>query len=142
MRRGQGAKPFFRFDPFFKIQFKNTSNLILLGFKMSSERFSFKNFETGLTFWHMWFFNFQNLVRRCFHIDGTPCICTWIRVWKWLLCKMTWSNLRSSLSIVHNFFLFSICTLCNPWFLNLHYSWMQSMPKFQSSWKWFLAYKI
>ena len=48
--RGQGAKPFFRFDPFFKIQFKNTSNLILLGFKMSSERFLFKDLKTGLTF--------------------------------------------------------------------------------------------
>ena len=38
---------------FFDLQFKNTSNLILLGFKMSSERFLFKDFKTGLTFWHM-----------------------------------------------------------------------------------------
>ena len=53
VRRGLGAKSFFRFDPFFQIQFKNTSNLILLGFKMSSERFLFKDFKTGLTFCHM-----------------------------------------------------------------------------------------
>ena len=59
---------------FFYIQFKNTSNLILLGFKLSSERFLFKNFKTDLTFSHIWFFNFQNLVRSCQHIDGTPCI--------------------------------------------------------------------
>ena len=38
------------FDTFFDIQFKNTSNLILLGFKMSSERFLFMNFKTDLTF--------------------------------------------------------------------------------------------
>ena len=79
MRRGQGAKPFFRFHPFFQIQFKNTSNLISLGFKMSSERFLFKIFKTGLIFWHMGFFNYQNLVRTCFHIDGTPCIISQIR---------------------------------------------------------------
>ena len=48
--RGQGAKPFFRFDTFFDIQFKNTYNLILLGFKLSSERFLFTNFKTDLTF--------------------------------------------------------------------------------------------
>ena len=36
--------------PFFKIQFKNTSNLSLLGFKMSSESFLFEDFKT---FWHM-----------------------------------------------------------------------------------------
>ena len=35
---------------FFYLQFKNTSNLILLGFKMSSKRFLFKNFKTDLTF--------------------------------------------------------------------------------------------
>ena len=60
--------------PFFKLQFKNTSNLILLGFKMSSESFFHKNFKTGLIFWHMWFFKFQNLVRTCKHIGGTPCM--------------------------------------------------------------------
>ena len=60
--------------PFFKLQFKTTSNLSLLSFKMSSESFLFENFKTGLTFWHMWFFNFQNLVRTCQHIGGTPCI--------------------------------------------------------------------
>ena len=48
--KGQDAKPFFRFDPFFKIQFKNTFNLILLDFKMSSESFVFKFFKIGLTF--------------------------------------------------------------------------------------------
>ena len=59
---------------FFDFEFKNTSNLIFPGFKVPSERFLFKNFKTGLTFWHMGFFNFQNLVQMCFHIDGTPCI--------------------------------------------------------------------
>ena len=39
---------------FFDLQFKNTSNLILLGFKMSSERFLFKDFKKDLTFWNMW----------------------------------------------------------------------------------------
>ena len=38
---------------FFYLQLKNTSNLILLGFKMSFERFLFNNFKTGLTFPHM-----------------------------------------------------------------------------------------
>ena len=38
---------------FFDIQFKNTYNLILLGFKLSSERFLFKNFKTDLTFSHI-----------------------------------------------------------------------------------------
>ena len=50
VRRGQGAKPLFRFDLFFEIQFENTFNLILLDFKMSSESFVFKFFKTGLTF--------------------------------------------------------------------------------------------
>ena len=63
--RWQGAKPFFRFDTFFDIQFKNTLNLIFPSFKVPSKSFLFKNFKTGLTFWHMWFFNFQNLVRSC-----------------------------------------------------------------------------
>ena len=71
-----GTKPFFRSDTFFYLQFKNTSNMILLGFKMLSERFLFEDFKTGLTFWHMWFFNFQNLLRTCQHIDGTPCKCS------------------------------------------------------------------
>ena len=48
--------------------------LILLDFKMSSESFVFKFFKTGLTFWNMWIQKLQNWVRRCFHIDGTPCI--------------------------------------------------------------------
>ena len=76
---------------FFDIQFKNTYNLILLGFKLSSERFLFKNFKTDLTFWHMWFFNFQNLVRSCQHIDGTPCMCTRLDRWRetgiWKNCR-------------------------------------------------------
>ena len=72
---GAGCKTIFQiWHFFFDIQFKNTYNLILLGFKLSSERFLFKDFKTDLTFWHMWFFNFQNLVRSCQHIDGTPCI--------------------------------------------------------------------
>ena len=50
----KGAKLFLEFDTFFfEIQFKNTSNLIFQGFKVPSERFLFKNFKTGLTFWHM-----------------------------------------------------------------------------------------
>ena len=40
---------------------------------MPSKSFFPKDFKTGLTFWHMWFFNFQNLVRSCQHIGGTPC---------------------------------------------------------------------
>ena len=35
---------------FFDIQFENTSNLILLSFKVPSERFFYKVFKTGLTF--------------------------------------------------------------------------------------------
>ena len=35
---------------FFYLQFKNTSNLVLLGFKMSSERFLFKNLKQVLLF--------------------------------------------------------------------------------------------
>ena len=58
---------------FFEIQLKNTLNLIFPSFKMSSERFLFKDFKTRLTFWHMWFFNFQNLVRSCQPLGGTPC---------------------------------------------------------------------
>ena len=53
VRRGQGAKPFFRFDTFFDIKFKNTSNLIFPDFKIPSERFLFEDFKTGLTFWHI-----------------------------------------------------------------------------------------
>ena len=45
-----GTKLFFDRTLFFDLQFKNTSNLILLGFKMSSKRFLFKNFKTDLTF--------------------------------------------------------------------------------------------
>ena len=36
--------------PFFDFKFKNTSNLILLSFKMSSERFLFKDFKKGPNF--------------------------------------------------------------------------------------------
>ena len=36
--------------PFFDIQFKNTSNLVFPGFKVSSESFFPKDFKTGLTF--------------------------------------------------------------------------------------------
>ena len=46
---------FWNLTHFFDIQFKNTSNLIFLGFKVPSERFFHKNFKTGLTFWNMWF---------------------------------------------------------------------------------------
>ena len=96
---------------FFYLQFKNTSNLILLGFKMSSERFLFKNFKTGLTFPHMWFFNFQNLVQSCQHIDGTPCIL-------YIFCSLE-SALRSVFHLdmpTYTFCLssFYFCTLSNP----------------------------
>ena len=73
-RRGQGRNFLLEFDIFFDIQFKNTSNLIFPGFKVPSKRFLFKDFKTGLNFWHIWFFNFQNLVQICQHIGGTPCI--------------------------------------------------------------------
>ena len=65
---------FWNLTHFFYFEFKNTSNLIFPDFKVPSESFLFKNFETGLTFCHMWFFNFQNLVRTCKHIGETPCI--------------------------------------------------------------------
>ena len=38
---------------FFDFKFKNTSDLIFPGFKLPSESFLFKNFKTGLIFWHM-----------------------------------------------------------------------------------------
>ena len=44
---------FWNLTPFSDFKFKNTSNLIFPGFKVPSESFSFKNFKTGLTFWHM-----------------------------------------------------------------------------------------
>ena len=50
---GRGGMPQNQFSvliPFSKLQFENTSNLILLGFKMSSERFLIKNFKTDLSF--------------------------------------------------------------------------------------------
>ena len=49
-RGGMAQNQFSVLIPFFKLQFKNTSNLILLGFKMSSERFLFKDFKIDLTF--------------------------------------------------------------------------------------------
>ena len=51
-RRGQGRIFFWNLTPFFDFKFKNTSNLIFLGFKVPFERFLFKNLKTGLTFWH------------------------------------------------------------------------------------------
>ena len=54
-RGGMAQNHFSVLIPFFKLQFKNTFNLILLGFKMSSESFLSKFFKMGLTFWHMWF---------------------------------------------------------------------------------------
>ena len=44
------AKYFLEFRIFFDIQLKNTFNLILLSFKVPSERFYLKVFITGLTF--------------------------------------------------------------------------------------------
>ena len=52
---GMVAIFFLRFENFFLIQFKNTSNLILLSFKVPSERFFHKVFRTGLTFLSIWF---------------------------------------------------------------------------------------
>ena len=65
---------FWNLTLFFEIQFKNTSNLIFLGFKVPSESFFHKNFKIGLTFWHIWFQKIENWVRTCFHIGGTLCI--------------------------------------------------------------------
>ena len=48
---------------FFDFKFQITSILIFSSFKVPYERFLFKDFKTGLTFWHLWFFNFQNLLR-------------------------------------------------------------------------------
>ena len=47
---GRVQNLFWNLTHFFDIQFKNTSNLIFLGFKVSSERFFHKNFKTGLPF--------------------------------------------------------------------------------------------
>ena len=44
---------FLEFDTFFYIQFKNTSNLIFLGFTVSSESFFQKDFKTSLIFWYI-----------------------------------------------------------------------------------------
>ena len=55
--------------------------MIFPGFKVPSESFLFKNFKTGLTFCHMRFFNFQNLVRTCQHMGGTPCIWSILYIW-------------------------------------------------------------
>ena len=41
---------FLEFDAFFDIKFKNTSNLIFLGFKVPSESFFPKDFKIGLAF--------------------------------------------------------------------------------------------
>ena len=49
-RGGMAQNHFSNLIPFFKLQLKNTSNLILLGFKMSSESFLSKFSKTGLTF--------------------------------------------------------------------------------------------
>ena len=54
---------------------KNTSNLILLSFKVPSEIFFHKNFKTGLTFWNMWFWKIENWVESCQHISEP--FCTW-----------------------------------------------------------------
>ena len=41
---------FWNLRKIFEIQFKNTTNLVLLSFKVPSERFFHKNFKTDLTF--------------------------------------------------------------------------------------------
>ena len=52
--RGVGAggmvQMFGNLTQFFDIQFKNTSNLIFLGFKVPSESFFPKDFKSGVTF--------------------------------------------------------------------------------------------
>ena len=98
---------------FFNFEFKNTSNLIFPGFKVPSERFLFKDFKTGLTFCHMWFFNFQNLVRSCQPLGGTPCICRSCKICKttekiWLYIKhFIKQKIELSLSVS---FPISLCT--------------------------------
>ena len=72
--RGRVEFCFWNLTLFFYIQFKNTSNLISSSFKVPSKSIFPKDFKTGLIFWHMWFFNFQNLVRSCQHMGGTLCI--------------------------------------------------------------------
>ena len=51
-RGGMAQNHFSILIPFLKIQFKNTSNLILLGFKKPFESFFHKFFKTDLTFWN------------------------------------------------------------------------------------------
>ena len=50
---GEGGRVqifFWNLTPFFDFKFKNTSNLIFLGFKVPSQRFFPKDFKIGLTF--------------------------------------------------------------------------------------------
>ena len=49
-RGGTEQKLFCDFNLNFDLQFKNTSNLTMLSFKVSSESFCFEFFKTGLTF--------------------------------------------------------------------------------------------
>ena len=67
-------KTFYILRHFFDIQFKNTSNLIFPGFKVPSKSFFPRIAKQGLLFDICDFFNFQNLVRSCQHVGGTPCI--------------------------------------------------------------------
>ena len=48
--RGMVQIFFWNLTHFFDFEFKNTSNLIFLDFKVPSERFFHKDFKTGLTF--------------------------------------------------------------------------------------------
>ena len=47
---GMVQKKIWSLTHFFDFEFKNTFNLIFLGFKVPSERFFHKDFKTGLTF--------------------------------------------------------------------------------------------
>ena len=62
-----------------------------------------KDFKTGLTFWHMWFSNFQNLVRICQHIGGTK-----------EFLKFVKSFFRFSNFMSHNFHINNL-VLCRLW---------------------------
>ena len=63
---------FWNLTHFFDFEFKNTSNLIFLGFKVPSERLQgFQNRSYFLTYVVL---KIKNWVRSCQHIGGTLCI--------------------------------------------------------------------
>ena len=58
--------------PFLKFNLKILSILFCWVSRCHLKAFFTRISNTGLNL-DMWFFNFQNLVRSCQHIDGTPC---------------------------------------------------------------------